>query len=374
MSQSTIQRFIFPICVFLTLIIICWGFFWFGTEKWYREYLSQWEYRRLHPELIPSVTTVKLFDMGHTTSYASLTWLELIQYIGDNVWWNKFLNFSHRMLENITTLHPYFIRAYEIDLILAPTSLGENINPEVKKQNKIYSNNAINLWKKGMEILCDKSKIEEIRKKSPGEKLWNDESLKNPCASGTLPYYIAFVTYQMGDKKAESAEYYKIASMNEDAPNASRLLWILALSAEWDYRASALNFALIGSTGYDVEPYACRNLAIDLVDQINKKRILNNEWIKDLVNQKNNLKNNKDPKNIISTASDNCHDMTTRAIETLYLNYTADLAKGTEAKNEDNLIAIGLLKNTETDAIKKWFTTYEKDWIWQYRPKVNQKK
>ena len=77
------------------------------------------------------------------------------------------------------------------------------------------------------------------------EKLWNDTSLKNPCASGMLPYYLAFTTYQMGENRAKAAEYYKIASMNTDAPTASRILGILALSAEGDYLSSALNFALI---------------------------------------------------------------------------------------------------------------------------------
>lgn len=47
-----------------------------------------------------------------------------------------------------------------------------------------------------------------------------------------LPYYLGFTTYQMGDNKAKAAEFYKIASMNDDAPKASRILSILALSAE----------------------------------------------------------------------------------------------------------------------------------------------
>ena len=368
----TLKRFLFPICILISLFIIFWGFFLFGTGKWYIQYLSSGEYRRLHPELIPSPTIVKLFDMGHSNSYASFMWLELIQYIGDNVWGNQFLDFSHAILENITTINPYFIRPYELDLILAPTSLWENMTAEAKKYNKIYSNNAINLWKIGIGILCDKNKIEEIKKRPLSETLWNDASLKNPCASGTIPYYIAFVTYEMGDKKAESSEYYKIASMNDDAPNASRLLWVLALSAEWDYMATALNFALIGSTGYDIEPYTCRNISTDIIKDITSKRKIDQKWIQELIIKKGSLKNNKDPKNIISGAADNCYDITTRSIETLYLSYIADVAKGTQAKNEDDLIKIRIKKNTESDTIKKWFTTYEKDWIWQYRPKINQ--
>lgn len=178
----------------------------------------------------------------------------------------------------------------------------------------------------------------------------------------------------MAEKKAESSEYYKIASMNDDAPKASRLLGILALGAEGDYSASSLNFALLGSTGYDIEPYTCRNISKELIKDISNKRKLDTGWIRELINKKTHLKSNKDPKNIISGAADNCYDMSTRAIETLYLNYVANLAKGTSAKNENDLIKLGLLKNTEVDVIKNGFTTYEKDGIWQYRPRINQKK
>lgn len=95
--------------------------------------------------MITSPAIVKLFDMGHTTSYASWTWLSLIQYVGDNVGGNRFLEFSHRMLTQITDLHPYFTRPYEIDLILTPLSAGENMTPEARVASKIAATNAIAL-------------------------------------------------------------------------------------------------------------------------------------------------------------------------------------------------------------------------------------
>lgn len=81
-------------------------------------------------------------------------------------------------------------------------------------------------------MLCDREKLEKIQKEPISEKLWKNTALKNPCASGMLPYYIAFATYQMGDNRTMASEYYKIASMSDDAPNVSRLLSILSLSAE----------------------------------------------------------------------------------------------------------------------------------------------
>lgn len=132
----------------LALIIVSlasWGFLSYGTTRGYSEYQSGWEYRRLHPDMITSPAIVKLFDMGHTTSYASWSWLSLIQYVGDNVGGNRFLDFSHRMLTQITDLHPYFTRPYEIDLILTPLSAGENTTPTERANSKIAATNAITL-------------------------------------------------------------------------------------------------------------------------------------------------------------------------------------------------------------------------------------
>ena len=346
-----------------------WGFLSYGTTRGYAEYQTGWEYRRLHPELIASSTIIKLFDMGHTTSYASWTWLSLIQYVGDNVGGNRFLTFSHRLLTQITDLHPYFTRPYEIDLILTPLSAGENITPEERVTSKIAATNAIALGDIGLTRLCDMNKIEQIKKTEISEALWSDKSLKNPCASGMLPYYLAFTTYQMGENKAKASEYYKIASMNDDGPKASRILGILALSAEGDYMASALNFALIGSTGYDVDPYSCRAVATDLIENLIAKRKPNITWINELNKADKNLKDTREENNPISNSSDNCYDMTTRSIKSIYLSYVAGLAKWTNAKNGNDLIRIGKLKIIPTLQIHQGYSVREKNGIWEYQGK-----
>ncbi len=361
------KRFLFSFLLSLSILGISWGFLSFGTGKWYQEYLGEWEYRRLHPELLPSPMIIRTFSMGHENSYASFTWLNFIQYIGDNIGGNKYLEFSHAILEHITALHPYFTRPYEIDLILAPLSHGENMTIEQQTKNKKYINNAITLWKQWIEILCDKEKIEKIEKQEIWEKLWNNTTLKNPCASGMLPYYIGFATYQMGDNKIQSSLYYKIASMNDDAPNASRLLGILALSADWDYLASAMNFALVGSTGYDIEPYTCRDLTTALVRSIGNNKPVNIGWINELQKKEKALKDTRDPKNPISQSSDNCYDMATRSIKQIYLKYIADTAKWTSAKNGKDLIKLGLFKTIPTISSHSGYTVIEKNGIWEYR-------
>ena len=142
-----------------------------------------------------------------------------------------------------------------------------------------------------------------------------------------LPYYLAFTTYQMGENRAKAAEYYKIASMNDDAPTASRILGILALSAEGDYMASALNFALVGSTGYDIDPYSCRTIATSLIRDLIAKRKLNTIWVNELSRADKNLKDTRDESDPLSNSSDNCYDMTTRSIKSIYLSYIAGVAE-----------------------------------------------
>lgn len=307
--------------------------------------------------------------MGHTTSYASWTWLSLIQYVGDNVGGNRFLEFSHRMLTQITDLHPYFTRPYEIDLILTPLSAGENMTPEARVASKIAATNAIALGDVWLTRLCDMNKIEKIKKRDISEALWSDTSLWNPCASGMLPYYLAFTTYQMGENRAKASEYYKIASMNDDGPRASRILGILALSAEGDYMASALNFALIGSTGYDVDPYSCRAVATDLIQDLIAKRKPDTNWINELNRADKNLKDTREEDNPISNSSDNCYDMTTRSIKSIYLSYIGDLARWTDAKNGDDLIRLRKLAIIPTLSIHKWYSVREKNGIWEYQGK-----
>ncbi len=128
-----------------------------------------------------------------------------------------------------------------------------------------------------------------------------------------------------------------------------------------------MNFALIGTTGYDTEPYACRNIATELVTDLTAKRIPNSSWIQDLEKKEKQLTDKPAPNNIISGAGDNCYDMTTRSIEALYLNHIADIARGTVAKNGDDLIKMGLLKSIPTISTKKGYTVREKQGIWEYQ-------
>ena len=62
--------------------------------------MKLWDYRRLHPEYQPDVKVVRAFDAGHTNSYADLLWINLLQYIADNVGNGKYTDYRIENLQN----------------------------------------------------------------------------------------------------------------------------------------------------------------------------------------------------------------------------------------------------------------------------------
>ncbi len=87
----------------------------------YVEYENLYEYRRLHPEFIPSATTSRYLAVGHDTSSADIMWMQTIQFVGDNIRNGKYVDFINTYIDNINSLHPYFMRPYEVSLLFAPS-------------------------------------------------------------------------------------------------------------------------------------------------------------------------------------------------------------------------------------------------------------
>ncbi len=87
----------------------------------YGEYMKLWDYRRLHPEYQPDVKMVRAFDAGHTNSYADVLWINLIQYIADNIGNGKYTDYATPLLDTISKLHPHFTRSYTLALLLTPS-------------------------------------------------------------------------------------------------------------------------------------------------------------------------------------------------------------------------------------------------------------
>lgn len=146
-----------------------------------------------------------------------------------------------------------------------------------------------------------------------------------------LPYYLAFAIQQSGKNKTEASDYYKLASLNDDAPKASRTLSILAKAAEGDHFASALNFFLLAATGYDKDPYTCQQLANNLIPLATEKS-LHRTQVASIIRYTDALEDTREKENPNSLASNNCYDMTLRGTRELLLAYITESASGSTAK------------------------------------------
>jgi uncharacterized lipoprotein NlpE involved in copper resistance len=110
-------------------------------------------------------------------------------------------------------------------------------------------------------------------------------------------------------------------------------------------------------------------VAGDLARDLIGKRRVDRIWIDELWLIDKRLKDTRDESNPISNSSDNCYDMTTRTIKTIYLRYIADLAKWTDAVNGTDFIRLGKLKTIPTLQIHEWYIVRVKNGIWEYQGK-----
>lgn len=310
----------------LLLVLIIGTFFLFSfvwSWKLYDEYSKLWDYRRLHPEFLPDTKTISLLNAGHTTTYADILWINMIQYIWDNIGNGKYIDYAYPLLTRITDMHPYFTRAYILWALLSPSVDPEKENYE---KNKLITEWAIQLGVKGMEKTCDTKKIDIIRKKDINNNLWNEKDIQNPCHDGMLPYYIAYAESNVwNSQKAE--EYYKIASMNSDAPKASQFLSILMRAKSGDLLEAAKKFLFIAIDGYDEYPYLCQNTSLDILKKIENDPSISQSTLEWIQKQEKKIHPPKDTHNPLAASATNCHDSTMRWIKYIYLTYIQERSR-----------------------------------------------
>lgn len=359
---------IFKFTIISTIIL---GAFWISgklsTERLYGEYSTLWDYRRLHPDFLPSAETEKIMSVGHETTYADISWIKLIQFIGDNIGNGKYLDFTHTILVSITELHPYFTRAYEMDLIMAPLIYPEEKAETVQKYETLIRG-ILSHGEQGVATTCDQKKLEEIANAPVWKTLWERQDLRNPCIDGMIPYYIGYHYSNVFHDGAKAEYYYKIASMQDDAPKASEFLSIIAKSSEGNYRDSALSFFLIAADGYDIEPFACQKLANTLITDLSEKRPFTASWIAEIWTAESKLRDNKDQKHPESYANNNCFDSIERGIKQLYIGYIAEVGnKHPEITDSRDLVKQWIIKAVPTIQTQKDFYLIKKETGWKYK-------
>ncbi len=373
--MSSVSFFLKRFTIFSLVVGVFVLFSLYGSGRFFVEYQKLYEYRRLHPELIPPAIGVRAVVAGHENLYADITWIRLIQFIADNIGNLKYLEFTHTLLKHITQISPYFVRAYEADLLFSPLIYADDEGEETEKYRNI-TRVILEHAESSFPLLCDMDKISKIQVLPLSSELWAREELRNPCISGKIPYYMAS-RYSNDLHEGEMAsKYYKIASMHDDVPGAARILGILALSEEGRYDESALTFSLLALDGYDKSPFLCKNLAKNISEHLLQKSPWNTEWIQKIEAQEKLLVSPFDPKDPLSYASQTCFDFLERGIKQIYLGYITEQTRDFPlVSHEDDILQQGILSSIpKIQAQKDDFFVVKKEGVWKYRKKMPEAK
>lgn len=148
------------------------------------------------------------------------------------------------MLDNLTTLAPYWEYPYTFWMLLVPMPKQMVIQQDTwdQQQSRI---DARNLAKKGEYYTCDPDKITAIRALDVNAFItkiyntWEKAELENPCPWYERAHYAAFNAFYYNNDADESAQNYKISAFQTDSPKMTPLMAALVYGRAWNHLKSA---------------------------------------------------------------------------------------------------------------------------------------
>lgn len=165
----------------------------------------------------------------------------------------------------------------------------------------------------------------------------------------------------------KAAYYYKIASMQDNAPIASRFLGIIATSTDGNFRDGALSFALLAADGYDEDPFTCRKLAESLVHDLSERIIWTPEWIDRLEKAEQQLFSPRSEDNPLVLAGDTCYEWIERSIKQVYVGYVTEKTQDLpEITTSQDLIEARIFNHVPTIQTHRGFLMHKQDGVWKY--------
>lgn len=271
------------LCILLCLIF--WAFYTIN----HKNYLLQKTIDTVvveHPENLPKSEIAKLRSFGFMNISANMYWLNAIQYIWNNVVEEGYKKYLGAMMNLITDLNPYFESPYVIGQLLLPWD-KYNRDPDNIEWESLNLKKAESLWLKWIDNFCNREKVQAIIAEDDLWKIISLEKYKNPCQSYKIPYYLSFIYYFHMNDSIRAANYYKVVSAQEDAPNGAKVLAAIMQGKWWQREKSLYMFlSLAESTGSEGE--ACKFMSNELQvvygEIKNKIRPLNAELVKSIEN------------------------------------------------------------------------------------------
>ena len=347
----------------LTSFILLSGVFSYrqNTGKLYNVYTYLWQYRILHPEVLPDANIIRLTSAWNTTSYADALWIKLIQYIWDNLGNNEYHNFLNPLIQKINALHPHFTEPYNIALMLSPSVNKEN---EDYPKRRSITEEALRIWEAGIVKNCDGEKLKSIYSIEFWTALWDDPTLKNPCNNPMLAYNVAITASELSEY-SKARQYFKVASVEEEWPQAARFLWPLMDAKAWNNKTAWERFLLIAISGYDEPPYICQKVAWDTLKRYKTDAF--STFIDTLENTESLISEPNDVSNPIALSGNTCYGFLVRWIKQFFLAYIHDVSKEyPEITTGSGLLEKGLLKKIPTIQEQKGWSVIKKDGQWRY--------
>ncbi len=363
------KKYFHQIIFLITVLCFSVAFFWFSyfsSTELYDSYKEVSSYRSTSFNLPFPTSIVRMISSGHDLVYADSVWINLIQFIGESFWSPESLESVYSSLKYITDISPQFSHAYELSLLLTPI-IPESATGKTYITARKRVQNAINHAQWSISKLCDIEKIEQIKNKNMPHELWENPSLRNPCISWMVPYYL-WMHFLFSLNNGERASYYyKIASMNDDAPDASKYLVFLAKTYAGNPFDSAISSLLMWAWWYDREPYECLNATREVFSKVHKVEDMTPEFISTLEKIEQWLKDTHSPNIPESNNATNCFDSFKRATKSFYIAYiTEQWKKYPKVTDAQDFVKMGILSHIPTIRWQEGYRLLKRWSVWNF--------
>lgn len=299
-----------------------------------------------HPEMLPNKDTVKYTSFWFSNLRADLYWLETIQYIWGNAVGSEYKKYLFSILDLITELNPYFEKPYLIGQLLLP-NYNERYEKLTKEEQNLNTKQAVEIGLKWMENFCDMEKVQAIQNEPDLQKIWSDPKYKNPCKTSDIVYGQAFVHYFYVKDPKSAADYYKIASANDDALEWAKIMAAIMSGKSWDREKSIMMFLTLAKSSDEKENEKCQFFSKELQKVTYAIYRENVELTGDMIKQMQDLRNeyfkfNDDAEQEI-IKGDNCNNYINKAIRELNLQYVENGNKKYFDETQQNALSAKVL-------------------------------
>jgi len=139
-----------------------------------------------------------------------------------------------------------------------------------------------------------------------------------------IPYYLWMHALFSLNNPQRASRYYKIASMNDDSPDASKYLIFLAKTYAWNPFDSAISALLAWAWWYDAPPYECLNATKEILSRVHNVDDITSDFISRLEKIEQWLKNTHSPTIPESNSATNCFDLFEHATKAFYIAYVTE--------------------------------------------------